>query len=144
MKKNIISSKNNRNLVGCITDSVTGLYLLSKDSLDKSEADSLLFASGIMNKIKTKEISGNQIFSQTLPEKANIKVHEGPITDSALGVEEGEMVKNDLKSDSRVVEAPLLSNELKEIQKGDALKRNLIRHDSQKLANELMKIVDSF
>ena len=58
--------------------------------------------------------------------------------------EEGEMVKNDLKSDSRVVEAPLLSNELKEIQKGDALKRNLIRHDSQKLANELMKIVDSF
>ena len=58
--------------------------------------------------------------------------------------EEGEMVKNDLKSDSRVVEASLLSNELKEVQKGDTLKRNLIRHDSQKLANELMKIVDSF
>ena len=58
--------------------------------------------------------------------------------------EEGEMVKNDLRSDSRVVEASLLSNDLKEVQKGDTLKRNLIRHDSQKLANELMKIVDSF
>ena len=57
--------------------------------------------------------------------------------------EEGEMVKNDLRSDSRVVEASLLSNELKEGQKGDTLKRNLIRHDSQKLATELMKIVDS-
>ena len=58
--------------------------------------------------------------------------------------EEGEMVKNDLRSDSRVVEASLLSNDLKEVQKGDTLKRNLIRHDSQKLATELMKIVDSF
>ncbi|MDO8511216.1 MAG: YvcK family protein [Nanoarchaeota archaeon] len=58
--------------------------------------------------------------------------------------EEGEMVKNDLESDPRIVEASLLSNDLKEVQKGDALKRNLIRHDSQKLANELMKIVDSF
>ena len=58
--------------------------------------------------------------------------------------EEGEMVKNDLKDDSRVVETPLLSNELKEVQKGDLLQRNLIRHDSQKLAQELMKIVDSF
>lgn len=58
--------------------------------------------------------------------------------------EEGEMVKNDLKNDTRVLEASLLSNELKEVQKGDTLKRNLIRHDSQKLANELMKIVDSF
>ena len=58
--------------------------------------------------------------------------------------EEGEMVKNDLLNDARVIEAPLLSNELKEIQKGDLLPRNLIRHDSQKLANELMKIVDSF
>ncbi len=58
--------------------------------------------------------------------------------------EEGEMVKNDLKNDARILEAPLLSNELKEVQKGDTLKRNLIRHDSQKLADELMKIVDSF
>lgn len=58
--------------------------------------------------------------------------------------EEGEMVKNDLKNDTRILEASLLSNELKEVQKGDTLKRNLIRHDSQKLANELMKIVDSF
>ncbi|MBI4147031.1 YvcK family protein [Candidatus Woesearchaeota archaeon] len=58
--------------------------------------------------------------------------------------EEGEMVKNDLKNDLRVLEASLLSSELKEVQIGDTLKRNLIRHDSQKLADELMKIVNSF
>ena len=57
---------------------------------------------------------------------------------------EGEMVKNDLKNDVRVLEASLLSNELKEVQIGDTMKRNLIRHDSQILADELMKIVDSF
>ncbi len=93
VKNNIISSKNNRNLVGCITDSVTGLYLLSKGEMSKAEADQLLFGINIFNKYKTKEVSGTQIFSQILPEKAGIKVPEGAITDSALGVEEGEMVK---------------------------------------------------
>ena len=56
--------------------------------------------------------------------------------------EEGEIVRNYLLNDARVLEAPLLSAELKEIQKGDLLPRNLIRHDSHKLATELMKIVD--
>ena len=53
--------------------------------------------------------------------------------------QEGELVQNDLK-EARVITADLLSNEFKEVQKGDLLKRNLIRHDSEKLAQELMKI----
>lgn len=59
--------------------------------------------------------------------------------------EEGDMVENDLDDgrDERVISADLLSNELKEIQKGDLLKRYLIRHDPRKLAHELMKIVDN-
>ena len=55
--------------------------------------------------------------------------------------EEGELVQSDLKNDPRLIAADLLSNELKEIQKGDFLQRNLIRHDQKKLAEELMKIV---
>lgn len=53
--------------------------------------------------------------------------------------EEGDLVENDLKDD-RVRSAPLLG-ELREDQKKDLIKRNLIRHDPKKLAQELMKIV---
>ncbi|MDP3698678.1 MAG: YvcK family protein [Nanoarchaeota archaeon] len=58
--------------------------------------------------------------------------------------QEGDLVTNDLKQDHRVIAADLLSSEVVQSQKTDALKRSLLRHDSQKLANELMKIVDSF
>lgn len=53
---------------------------------------------------------------------------------------EGELVENDLK-DGRVVFADLLGP-VAEANKKDLLKRNLIRHDSQKLAQELVRIVD--
>jgi uncharacterized cofD-like protein len=54
--------------------------------------------------------------------------------------EEGDLVENDLE-DERVRSAPLLG----EIKKGaptDLIKRNLIRHNPKKLAQELMKIVN--
>ncbi|KHO48937.1 MAG: hypothetical protein QT02_C0011G0022 [archaeon GW2011_AR9] len=54
--------------------------------------------------------------------------------------EEGDPVENDLH-DPRIIHADLVSNALKEVQKGDTLQRNLIRHDQEKLASELMKIV---
>ena len=53
---------------------------------------------------------------------------------------EGELVENDL-DDERVISADLLGRVVLE-QKKDLLKRNLIRHDPKKLAQELMKIVD--
>lgn len=56
--------------------------------------------------------------------------------------EEGTLVENDIKED-RVVQAPLLGN-LEEGAKKDLIKRNLIRHDSDRLAAELMKIVNRF
>lgn len=52
---------------------------------------------------------------------------------------EGELVENDLH-DGRVIFADLLGTPA-EVAKKDLLKRNLIRHDSMKLAQELMKIV---
>ncbi|HEY2810928.1 MAG TPA: gluconeogenesis factor YvcK family protein [Rhabdochlamydiaceae bacterium] len=54
--------------------------------------------------------------------------------------EEGELVENDLVDD-RVIAAALLGDP-KETPKKDMLKRSLIRHDSKKLAQELMKIVN--
>ncbi len=53
---------------------------------------------------------------------------------------EGDLVENDL-NDERVILAQLLGTPA-EVAKKDLLKRNLIRHDSKKLAQELMKIVD--
>lgn len=53
--------------------------------------------------------------------------------------EEGDLVQNDL-DDPRIVKAELLGK-VAEISKKDLLKRNLIRHDSKKLAQELMNIV---
>lgn len=53
---------------------------------------------------------------------------------------EGDLIQNDL-DDDRVREVPLLG-ELRVGAKKDLMKRSLIRHDSKKLASELMKIVD--
>lgn len=55
--------------------------------------------------------------------------------------EEGDIVENDLK-EKRVILSDLLGS-LKNVLKADIMKRNLIRHDSDKLAKELMKIVDN-
>lgn len=54
--------------------------------------------------------------------------------------DEGDVILNDLE-EKRIIKAPLLG-ELKEEMRGDLIKRSLIRHDSKKLAGELMKIVD--
>jgi uncharacterized cofD-like protein len=54
--------------------------------------------------------------------------------------EEGELVENDLYED-RVIFTSLLG-EPREAPKKDLIKRSLIRHDSKKLAQELMKIVN--
>ena len=55
--------------------------------------------------------------------------------------EEGNLVENDIISD-RVISAPLLGG-INNQQEGDTLlKRNLIRHNSQQLTSELVKIVN--
>ncbi len=54
--------------------------------------------------------------------------------------EEGDLVHNNLREE-RVIEAPLLG-ELVAPSSRDLIRRNLIRHDSKKLAQEIMKVVD--
>ena len=53
---------------------------------------------------------------------------------------EGDLVVNDIEGD-KVISVPLLGK-LIEPAKNDLIKRNLIRHDSDKIAQELVKIVD--
>jgi uncharacterized cofD-like protein len=60
----------------------------------------------------------------------------------ALYSAEGEIVENDLKDD-RIIFADLLGKPNEEIRRDHLLRRSLIRHDSKKLAQELLKIVDS-
>ena len=59
--------------------------------------------------------------------------------------EEGDLVENDIINDKRVITANLLSDGKIEYSKSDVLSshRAFIRHDSEKLAEELMKIVNS-
>lgn len=78
---------------------------------------------------------GKDVFDHILinvqkPAKELIDVYAG----------EGELVENDL-DDERVIFADLLGK-LAEEPKRDLIKRNLIRHDSKKLAEELIHIVD--
>ena len=84
-----------------------------------------------------KEISkfiGKDIFDHILT-----NTQSPPVELLHVYAEEGEVVESDL-DDPRVLRAPLLG-ELNEGAKKDLMKRNLIRHDPDKLAEELMKIV---
>ncbi|NGX44079.1 MAG: Gluconeogenesis factor [Candidatus Anoxychlamydiales bacterium] len=56
--------------------------------------------------------------------------------------EEGTLVKNDISNDKRVILSDLLGP-LARAYKKDLIKRNLIRHDSKKLADEIIKIVNN-
>lgn len=77
-----------------------------------------------------KDVFDHILINQQKPAKELIDVYAG----------EGEMVENDL-DDERVVFADLLGRVAEE-RKQDLIKRNLIRHDCKKLAQELMTIVN--
>jgi DNA-directed RNA polymerase subunit A' len=67
IKQNLISSKNNTNLLGCIEDGITGNYLLSKGSEPRDVALQLLFGSGVETTINRQKVDGKEIFSEVLP-----------------------------------------------------------------------------
>ncbi len=90
---NIISSKNNINLVGTVADAVTGAYLLSRTTINKEEADQLLFSANVVNREKKKSISGKDVFVQVIPKESNIRVPDEITSSSGFGSEDGEMVK---------------------------------------------------
>lgn len=78
---------------------------------------------------------GRDVFDHIL-----INVEKPPKELIDVYANEGELVENDL-DDERVLSSNMLGA-VAPSYKSDLLKRNLIRHDSKKLAQELMKIVD--
>ncbi len=103
INNNIISSKNNSNLVGTIADAVTGSHILSKKTLSKGDANQLLFSSGVENFVKKKEVSGGEVFTQVLPKNTNLEVPSIITGSNTFGVEDGLMVKEIDKNFDREV-----------------------------------------
>lgn len=93
INQNIISLKNNMNLVGTIRDAITGAHLLVKGELDKSEADQLLYCTGIVNAVKKRKIPGSEVFAQVIPKNSSIKVPHTITSQTSFGAEDGEMIK---------------------------------------------------
>jgi len=67
VKENLISSKNNSNLLGCIADAITGNYLLSMGELQGSIASQILFESGVEAGFGRKNVEGKETISKVLP-----------------------------------------------------------------------------
>jgi len=67
VRQSLMSPTNNVNLLGCIADAITGNYLLSESELDKNEATQILYESGIETSFNKNVVSGNEVFSETLP-----------------------------------------------------------------------------
>jgi len=107
VNQNLMSCKDNSNLLGCKADAVTGGYLLSNMQLSKANASQLLYQSGTNAKFSKKIVDGKEIFSQVIPKinyKGKIKtgnflkiengkIISGVIDENSFGVENGELIK---------------------------------------------------
>jgi len=102
VKRNLMSPRNNTNLIGCIGDAITGNYLLGLSEFSKEDANQMLYQIGIENQISKKTILGTEIFSELLPEvdfsNDSIQIKKGKIIKGVLdknsfGTEDGELIK---------------------------------------------------
>ena len=102
VKKNLITQKNNTNWIGCITDAITGGYLLGLDEFSREDANQMLYRAGVNTSFSKKSVSGKEIFSQIIPkmnfssEKIKIKDGEiisGVIDNSLFGDGDGLLIK---------------------------------------------------
>ncbi len=102
VKKNLISPKNNTNLIGCIGDAITGNYLLGEEEFSNDYANQILFKSGINQEISKKNITGKEMFSLILPKInfsndsvsiRNGEVTKGEIDKTLFGSEDGGFIK---------------------------------------------------
>ena len=107
VNQNLMSCKDNSNLLGCGADAITGNYLLSNTEITKADASQLIYQTNINSKISKKNVEGREIFSQIFP-KINYKgktksgkildikdgnIISGFIDENSFGVENGELIK---------------------------------------------------
>ncbi len=67
VNNNFVSVKNNLPVVGCISDAVTGGYLLGMDSMPREEAMQMLYESGKTAGFAKKNVDGMEVFSEIFP-----------------------------------------------------------------------------
>ncbi|MFP4401639.1 MAG: DNA-directed RNA polymerase subunit A' [Candidatus Nanoarchaeia archaeon] len=98
VKHQLISPASGEAVIGCVQDSIAGLYVLTQDDfkLSKQDAVELLFASGFKDyeKIKfSKEVSGKEIFSTILPttmsfigssKRGDVIIEEGQLVEGVI------------------------------------------------------------
>jgi DNA-directed RNA polymerase subunit A' len=109
VNQNLISPKNNTNLIGSIADATTGIYLLNLNNLSKGDASQILYESGAESSFSKKHMDGKEVFSETLPridftfksksseESFVIKkgiLESGIVDDKIFGVENGVLVRD--------------------------------------------------
>jgi len=108
VNRNLMSCKDNSNLLGHIIDAITGNFLLSQHELYKSEAIQLLYNSGIIKDNITGKISGSSIISEVFPKInydsktkkgdpfsiKNGKIEKGKVDENIFGVETGKLLKH--------------------------------------------------
>ncbi len=131
VKQSLMSPKNNTNLLGCIADAITGNYLLSNTELSKEDSSQLLYELGTESNFSKKMISGEEIFSKTLPSvtfstktKAclgedcpyykNCKKEECPYN-AYLSIKDGKFLSGVIDSSTFGVEDGLLVKEIDKI-----------------------------
>jgi len=139
VKQNVISPKNNTNLVGFLGDELTGNYTLGNEELSKEEAIQLLYESGVETSISKKTIKGHEIFSKVLPKVnfsndsltiKNGEVKEGSAIDkTTFGEEDGELIKTLDKDFGR-------DETFRTIKKAFSLGKNFLNHHGQSASVE--------
>ncbi|MDP4012312.1 MAG: DNA-directed RNA polymerase subunit A' [Candidatus Nanoarchaeia archaeon] len=107
----IMTPKHGLNIIGCVEDSISGNYLLTKNmELPKEDAVSLLCSIGIDNVSFSKaKVSGKEVFSALLPKDFNYRgtskdkkevivkngeLVEGVIDKNAIGEENGVLIRD--------------------------------------------------
>ena len=108
VNQNLMSPKNNTNLIGCIADATTGNYLLNLNEMSKADASQLLYESGVESSFAKKNVDGKEIVSEVLPEidftfksKSSDEIFSikkgklisGVIDDKLVGVESGVLIR---------------------------------------------------
>ncbi|MCA9392291.1 YvcK family protein [candidate division WWE3 bacterium] len=74
-----------------------------------------------------------------------ILINNAPLPQEAIGLYEAEKdypVVDDLEDDERIIRCDLLSQEIVKNEKGDSIKRSLIRHDPEKFGRAIISILD--
>jgi len=99
VNQNLMSPKNNTNLIGCIADATTGNYLLHLSELDSADATQLLYEAGIPVSFSKKAIDGKDIISEVLP-KIDF-VFKSKSAEETLSIKGGKLVSGAM--DNRVV-----------------------------------------